>query len=263
MDRRHIALIALLAALLIAALTFSGGSPVSGTDRETVFQVSTIDALMAGAYDGVMSFGEIGTHGDFGIGTFDRLDGEAVGIDGAWFQARSDGTVTPVPDSMTASLATVTYFEADIAIPVTSPVNLSVLEEEIVNALPSQGYFYAVRIDGNFTGLSARCVPAQEPPYPTLAEAAKNQSVFYWDEFNGSIVGYWSPEAASGIAVAGWHLHAISTDRQQGGHLIDCGIQDAVVRLDETHRIVVELSGEVGEEKSRTEKEQELEEIEG
>jgi acetolactate decarboxylase len=263
MDHRHLAFIALMAALFIAALTFSGGSPPELPDREIIYQVSTIDALMAGAYDGVTSFGELRTRGDLGIGTFDRLDGEAVGIDGMWFQVRSDGSVLPVPDSMTTSLATVTYFDADQVIPVSGPLNLSALEAELENAFSSKGYFYAVRIDGNFSGLKARAVPAQEPPYPPLAEVAKNQSVFFWDEFNGSIVGYWSPEASSGIAVPGWHLHAISTDRGQGGHLIDCDIQDGVVRLDETRRLVLELSGETGQDKSREEKEQELEEIEG
>lgn len=252
-----------MAALLIAAITFSGGSPPQAPDHETIYQVSTIDALMAGAYDGVMSFGELRTHGDLGIGTFDRLDGEGIGIDGMWFQARSDGLVLPVPDSMTTSLATVTFFDADLVKPVGGPVKLSVLEEELFDMLPSEGYFYAVRIDGNFSNVRARAVPAQEPPYPPLAEVAKNQSVFFWDEFNGSIVGYWSPEASSGIAVPGWHLHAISTDREQGGHLIDCDIQDGVVRLDETRRLVLELSGETGQDKSREEKEQELEEIEG
>jgi acetolactate decarboxylase len=43
-------------------------------DRETLFQVSTIDALMQGVYEGVLPVGEMKKHGDFGIGTFDALD---------------------------------------------------------------------------------------------------------------------------------------------------------------------------------------------
>ena len=44
----------------------------SGDD--VLYQVSTIDALLQGVYDGVIPFGELGTHGDFGIGTVDGLE---------------------------------------------------------------------------------------------------------------------------------------------------------------------------------------------
>ena len=37
--------------------------------RDTVAQVSTIDALLSGAYDGQQSCRDLLTHGDFGIGT--------------------------------------------------------------------------------------------------------------------------------------------------------------------------------------------------
>lgn len=50
--------------------------------RNTVTQVSTIDALLTGAYDGSMTCGELVKHGNLGIGTFDRLDGEMVLADG-------------------------------------------------------------------------------------------------------------------------------------------------------------------------------------
>jgi len=41
-------------------------------DREVIFQVSTIDALLLGSYDGVLSVWELREKGDFGIGTFLR-----------------------------------------------------------------------------------------------------------------------------------------------------------------------------------------------
>ncbi len=38
-------------------------------------------ALLDGIYDGVISFEDLKKHGDFGIGTFDQLDGEMIAFD--------------------------------------------------------------------------------------------------------------------------------------------------------------------------------------
>ena len=62
-------------------------------DREVLYQVSTIDALMQGVFDGVQPVGEIRKHGDFGIGTFDALDGEMIVLDGVVYQAKADGHI--------------------------------------------------------------------------------------------------------------------------------------------------------------------------
>ena len=52
--------------------------------RETLTQISTIGALLDGVYDGVVTFGTLRQYGDFGIGTFEGLDGEMVGFEGSF-----------------------------------------------------------------------------------------------------------------------------------------------------------------------------------
>ena len=66
-------------------------SPVT---RHTIFQNSLMSALLDGIYDGEMSVGELLGKGNFGLGTFDALDGEMVIIDGTCYQLRHDGTAT-------------------------------------------------------------------------------------------------------------------------------------------------------------------------
>ncbi|MEZ4705585.1 MAG: acetolactate decarboxylase [Caldilineaceae bacterium] len=39
-----------------------------------IYQVSTLNALMEGAYDGALTIGQLRTHGNLGLGTFDALD---------------------------------------------------------------------------------------------------------------------------------------------------------------------------------------------
>ena len=62
--------------------------------RHTIFQNSLMTALLDGIYDGEMTIGEILGHGNFGIGTFDGLDGEMVILDGVCWQVRHDGSAT-------------------------------------------------------------------------------------------------------------------------------------------------------------------------
>lgn len=65
----------------------------AGTSRNTLYQTSTIDALLAGTYDGDMSLNQLRRQGDFGIGTYDNLDGEMVLLDGPFYQVKADGKV--------------------------------------------------------------------------------------------------------------------------------------------------------------------------
>ena len=43
--------------------------------------MSTCGALVQGDYQGCVTVGELLKHGDFGLGTFDGLDGEGIMLD--------------------------------------------------------------------------------------------------------------------------------------------------------------------------------------
>jgi acetolactate decarboxylase len=211
-------------------------------DRETLYQVSTIDALAQGAFEGALPVKELKKHGDFGIGTFDALDGEMVMIDGKIYQIRSDGKVYPASDSATTPFAIVTVFDRDVTIPVSHPMNFTGLTAEISKKLPSKNMIYAVRVHGTFPSVTVRSIPAQQKPYPTLADAAKNQSVFTYTNVKGTIVGFYLPDLMKGLNMPGYHLHFISDDRMSGGHLLDfTSPAGAAVELDLTPSIATTL----------------------
>ena len=84
---------------------------------ETVFQTATIDALMAGVYDGDLSLAELRRHGDFGIGTYDRLDGEMVLLDGVFYQIRANGMVVRPGLEGETPFAAVCAFHPDLTVP--------------------------------------------------------------------------------------------------------------------------------------------------
>lgn len=202
-------------------------------DRDVLFQVSTIDALMQGVYDGVMNFGELEPQGDFGIGCFEGIDGEMVALDGDYYQVKSDGVAYPVSDSMTTPFSTVTYFDNDLVISV-SARNFAELCRVLDAQIPSQNLFYAIRIDGTFPYVKTRSIPKQQKPYPLLKDAAANQSVFEFENVTGTIVGFYTPDYAEGLNVPGYHLHLITDDRKAGGHILEITLNNSNVWLDVT-----------------------------
>ncbi|MFA5222113.1 MAG: acetolactate decarboxylase [Methanoregula sp.] len=204
-------------------------------EQETLYQVSTIDALMQGVFDGVQPVGEMKKHGDFGIGTFHALDGEMIVLDGEVYQAKADGRVYTVSDTATTPLATVTYFSRDFSETAGRPLNFSEFSADMSTRLPSQNMIYAVRMHGTFPQMKVRAIPAQQKPYPTLTEAAKNQSVYTYADTTGTVVGFYTPVFFKGLNVAGYHLHYLSDDRDTGGHILDFAVPvNAIVEYDIT-----------------------------
>ncbi len=232
MDTKFYLGIGLAIVLVFAgAAVYTSFSKIPGTaratgDRDVLYQVSTIDALMQGVYDGVQPVGEIRRHGDFGIGTFDALDGEMIVLDGVIYQARADGHISTAADSQTAPFATVTYFDRDHTASTDRPMNLSVFSSEMGEKLPTGNMVYAVRMHGTFPFMKVRAIPAQHKPYPTLATASANQSVYTYTDTTGTVVGFYTPVFFKGINVAGYHLHFISDDRKTGGHILDLTVPE-------------------------------------
>jgi acetolactate decarboxylase len=227
MDTKFFLGIALAIVLIFAgAAVYTSFAKIHDTgktsgDRDVLYQVSTIDALMQGVFDGVQTVGEIRKKGDFGIGTFDALDGEMIVLDGVVYQAKADGHIYKASDNQTTPFATVTYFDRDQAVTTDMPMNLSVFSSAMADKLPTGNMVYAVRMHGTFPTMKVRAIPAQHKPYPTLANASTNQSVYTYSDTTGTIVGFYTPVFFKGINVAGYHLHFISDDRKTGGHILD------------------------------------------
>ncbi|TRZ40691.1 acetolactate decarboxylase [Niallia circulans] len=199
--------------------------------KQEVYQVSTMTALLDGVYDGDFSLGEIHEHGDFGIGTFNKLDGELIGFDGAFYRLRSDGTATPVKENDKSPFCSITFFETEITHRVNRQLTLEELEQELDKLLPSKNVFYAIRIDGVFKKVQTRTVEVQEKPYVPMIEAVKTQPIFDFENIEGTIAGFRTPQYAHGIAVAGYHLHFIDKNRSTGGHVFDCTVENATIRI--------------------------------
>ena len=203
------------ASLIVEAVSRYLDKPVN-----TVFQVSTSGALVAGVYDREVSVRTIRDHGDFGLGTFAGLDGEMVVVDGRVYQVRGSGSVSEAPDDAGAPFAVVTRFKPGAVLRVEGMRSFKDLEARCDAHRISGNIFYAFRLEGTFNTIRTRAV---NPPKPgtRLAEAAGEQSEFHFSGISGTLVGLWSPGFSSAFSVAGYHFHFLSADRQHGGHLLD------------------------------------------
>ncbi|MEM7221732.1 MAG: acetolactate decarboxylase [Pseudomonadota bacterium] len=206
-----------------------------------VFQASTINAILEGVYDGQTSFAELARHGDFGLGTFDALDGEMTALDGAFFQTTSDGRVHPVAPNMTTPFAVMIFFDPTIEIPITEEMDIAGLSGALDRAVPSKNVFYAIKCRGHFEAIRVRSVPRQEKPYPPLIEVVAHQPVYDYEDIDGTLVGFRFPDYAQGLNVPGYHLHFLSDDRQAGGHVTRFSTRQAQLEIDVTSQFQMAL----------------------
>jgi acetolactate decarboxylase len=211
--------------------------------RRAIYQVSTIDALLAGVYDGEVRFADVMAHGDFGIGTFDALGGEMVAVDGQFFDVRHDGRVQPVDPARRTPFAAVTFFDPACATPALTATNLAQLTALLEAAVAATNRPCAVRIDGTFRYVRTRSIPPQQPPYPPLTEVARAQAVFEFRDVRGTLIGFRCPAWMKGVNVPGYHLHFLTADRTGGGHVLDVSCERLTARLDECDTLTVVLPG--------------------
>jgi acetolactate decarboxylase len=200
-------------------------------DPEVVYQTSTMSALLDGIYDGEVTIGELLTHGDFGLGTFNHLDGEMVVLDGTCYHLRADGSATIASDEDKTPFAAVLWFHPDQAIDVTDSLDQARLFRLIDGALPSPNLTSAVRITGAFDKVRTRTVMAQQPPYPPLTEATAHEPITDLEHVTGTLAGFRTPDYEEGISVAGYHLHFLTEDRRHGGHTLDFTLERGGVTI--------------------------------
>jgi acetolactate decarboxylase len=228
----------ILSLVIALAVTVSAaGAPA----RDVLYQTATIDALMAGLYDGQMRVGELTKHGNLGLGTFDRLDGEMVVVDGIVYQVTSDGVAHKADSTMTTPFAAVTFFDRDKTAASEIERDLGALQEYIDRMLPSKNLFYAIRIDGTFARVKTRSVPSQSKPYPKLVDVVARQPIHELTDVKGTIVGFRCPYYVTGVNVPGYHMHFLTADRKRGGHLLDCTVKSALVTVDVTPEFELSL----------------------
>jgi acetolactate decarboxylase len=202
-----------------------------GLRQHTLFQVSTSGALVQGVYEKAVSSKFLLNYGDFGLGTFENLDGEMVVLDGAIYQVRSDGKVLNVVDDVGTPFAVVTHFSADQDHAIEDASTFEEITEICDEYRDSENLFYAIRIDGRYAHIHTRAMAATLDGLP-LAKAAAIQPEFEFTDVEGTLVGIWAPQFSKALNIAGYHFHFLSEDRTKGGHVLECSGKNLRLRVE-------------------------------
>lgn len=205
--------------------------------KDDLYQVSLLNGLMQGDYDGSVSVEELLKHGDTGLGTFDKLDGEMIVINGEVYKAKADGTVQKQPKTELTPFAAVGFLDNDYNL---SGLNgLKSLEElkivlnkAVTEQAADKNAFYIVKIDGEFNMAHVRSVPKQQKPYRPLNVIASEQKEYEYNNVKGTIIALYCPDYVEGINLPSWHFHFITDQRDKGGHLLGINIKSAKGTMD-------------------------------
>lgn len=188
---------------------------------QSLYVSAPVNALVEGLYQENTTIGDILERGDFGIGTFNDLDGEMLVLDGQVYQLDARGGVNLVGAEVRTPFACVTTFRADTSEELDHPMDWLTFEQLLKDMLPSPNMIYALRIEGRFSFVRTRSVPRQEN-YRPLVEVAREQALFEFQDCSGVLVGFWTPAFLGAVAVPGIHLHYLDAQRRGGGHLMEC-----------------------------------------
>jgi acetolactate decarboxylase len=235
----------LAAATLVAVVLFAAfyeNSLINPVQKQNMlYQVSAFNVFSAGNYEGNTTYAELAKHGDFGIGTLNGLNGEMIALNGKFYQIPTDGDPRQIISSEKTPYATVTFFKSNQSFQVANVTSYSLLTEDINSTLTNYNAIYAIKVHGFFDLAKTRSVPAQSEPYPTIAEAVKNQTVFVLNGVVGTAVGFYFPNSMDGVDVAGYHLHFLSDDHLSGGHLLECNVKNATVEIDQINNYYLQI----------------------
>lgn len=203
-----------------------------------MYQISTSTALVEGVYSGSVSSSTLLENGDFGLGTFEGLNGEMVILDGEIYQAA--GSVKHRPDEFLVPFAAVTHFTEDAGFQIGKFASLKELEAACDPYRHSDNLFYALRLEGIFDTMHARAVHPV-PKGTRLVDAAETEFEFQFHDIEGTLVCLWSPWYSSSFSIPGYHFHFISNDRKKGGHVLNCSAPQLHARIQVVSQYQVRL----------------------
>lgn len=186
-----------------------------------IYQYSLLNALMDGVCETGIPASTLLAKGNQGLGTFARMDGELLMLDGRIYQLRAGGAVREADATDRIPFAVATTFAAQAARDVTLGGKGDV--DAVLDAFDDHAtnLFMTYRVTGRFGYVKCRTVRGQEYPGQPLSELGKKQSVEEYEGVEGTIVGFRTPRNWQGFGVAGEHLHFIDEGRGRGGHVLE------------------------------------------
>jgi acetolactate decarboxylase len=134
--------------------------------------------------------------------------------------------------------------EADVDMTIDS-ISKADLEKLVIDKVGSRNLPVLVLFEGDAADITTRSVPAQDKPFPTLAEVvATQQAVFKLGAQKGTLVGFYCPQWMSGLNAPGFHFHFLNDAHTSGGHVLDAQLGKGHLRLQVLTNYQLNLPGQ-------------------
>lgn len=214
-------------------------------NQQIMYQVSTLQALMLGYTKRVITVEELCTHGNIGLGTFEDVNGEMILLDGHCYRAMDDGSVVEADPTMGVPFSSVTMMNEGVTFSVGSVEGIDDLKDILNNKIEEDfglNSMHVVRIDASFSKLYARSEAPYRSQHVSLKDVlSQTQKDFLFEKAEGTLVCVYYPDYMDGINAPGWHLHFVSKDRTQGGHVFELKMEKGEATLVKINRIDIQL----------------------
>ena len=205
----------------------------------TVTQIGTNHTLNAGEYHGILPISTLLNHGNFGLGTYDNLNGEMILLGGQFYQVLVDGTVVNPPLTTTTPFGVVTFFNPTQSIPINSPIDIRNLEQELLSSHIDPNRIYAIKITANLDSARYRSWPEQKPPFKPFSELSDQEKIYNSRNIDVTLVGFYFPEWFGEVNTIGFHFHFITNNHKTGGHLYDALISRGNVEISSIDQLLI------------------------
>lgn len=211
------------------------------TKKQKIYQTGTINSLINAVYDGDTTIREIKEHGDFGLGTFDMVDGEMIVCDNIYYRADEKGSISIVADDLTAPFAVVSKFIPNLEIGLNNK-NFADTEKLLADLFPSKNMIYTIKIEGHFEKILLRSEACQPRTYQKMNETMPElQRTYTQENIDGILVGVWFPKYLEQLNVPGFHFHFIDKDKTIGGHVFNFTLHKGRAYIQELKSLQVDL----------------------
>lgn len=208
--------------------------------RDVLYLSAPVNSLLKGFYKQDTSIGEIKKYGDFGLGTFNNLDGEMVMIDGQVFQLSHDGFTYSVQDDTRTPFSAVTFFNPQIVEDFEGGFDHATFNSILEKMILSPNMLFAIRIDGEFDYVKVWSVSRQEN-YKQLTESEDDRPVFEFTGMEGILAGFYVPRFIKSLCMPGFHLHFLTSDKKRGGHLQECSLKRMQITMQVLPKLTLNL----------------------
>lgn len=226
---------------ILFVITVSVGC-VSGKQLgdEYVYQVSTIDSLKVGNFEGQTTLAEVLEYGYQGLGTVNDIDGEMIIYNGTAYRAGYDGALKITGKNEKTPFAVVSEFDPEYTVQIENQTCREI-GSEIINTVGDNSLIFSLRLTGDFGQLRYRSVKKQAKPYPPLKKVIEEQNVMEAADIKGTAVGFYFPEEFSSVNAGGFHFHFINDSLTRGGHILDCELNSGIVKIDVKDKLIISV----------------------